>query len=149
ALDLTLRARGAADRAIAIINGLPDPDRVNSQLSRTREMLDRARTQIEACDRDRPRALLSTADDMQRRAEDAAHSGHYLAALQLTMGARERVLRALRLCDVTDDARTGAESALQATDEVIQREQEQVGGGAGRRPLLRAIEVQARAKQEF
>src|SRR5262245_48980410 len=43
ALDLTMRARLHADRAIALIKGLPDPDRVLAQLERTRELLDRAR----------------------------------------------------------------------------------------------------------
>src|SRR6185369_14100604 len=32
AVDLTLRARAHADRAISIIQGLPDPDRVLSQV---------------------------------------------------------------------------------------------------------------------
>ena len=152
ALDLTLRARAAADRAIAIINGLPDPERVLSQLERTREMLERARGHIEECNQDRARALLNAAADMQRRAEDAAHGGHYLAALQLTMGARERVLRALRLCNVADDARDSAERALHRTDEVIQRVQERLGGDppdTARRLLARASEVQGRARQEF
>src|SRR5439155_15736205 len=117
-----------ADRAIAIINGLPDPDRVLSQLERTREMLERARGRIEECNQDRPRALLNAASDMQRRAEDAAHGGHYLAALQLTMGARERVLRALRQCNVANDDQDGAERGLRRTDEVIQRAQERLGG---------------------
>jgi len=40
ALDLTMRARLHADRAIALIKGLPDPDRVLAQLERTRELLD-------------------------------------------------------------------------------------------------------------
>ncbi len=152
ALDLTLRARAAADRAIAIINGLPDPDRVLSQLNRTREMLDRARSRIEECNQDRARALLNAAEDMQRRAEDAARGGHYLAALQLTMGARERVLRALRLCNAEDDSRDGAERALRRTDDVIQRAQEALGSDppeAARQLLARAIETQTRARQEF
>ena len=115
AIDLTQRARTSADRAIAVTGDLPDPDRAQTQLDRTREMLDRARPQIEACNRERPRALLRTADDMQRRAEDAAHGGHYLAGLQLTMGARDRVARALRLCNVSDDATDAAERALRRT----------------------------------
>jgi len=152
AIDLTLRARAAADRGIAIINGLPDPDRVLSQLERTREMLDRARSRIEECNQDRPRALLNAAMDMQRRAEDAAHGGHYLAALQLTMGARERVLRALRQCNVADDDQDGADRGLRQTDEVIQRAQERLGSnppGRARELLARAVETQARAQQEI
>ena len=152
ALDLTLRARAAADRAIAIINGLPDPDRVLTQLDRTREMLDRARARIEECNQDRARALLRTADDMQRRAEDAAHGGHYLAALQLTMGARERVLRALRQCNLEDNGREGAERALRRTDEVIQRAQDRLGTqppANAQQLLSRAVETQARAQENL
>jgi hypothetical protein len=152
ALDMTLRARAAADRAIAIVNGLPDPDRVLSQLERTRDMLERARGRIEECNQDRARALLQTAGDMQKRAEDSAHSGHYLAALQLTMGARERVQRALRQCRVADDAHDGTQHALQRTDEVIQGAQERLGQGPpprARALLERAVETQARAQQEY
>ena len=39
AMDLTLRARGHADRAIAIIEGLPDPDRVLAQVERDPELI--------------------------------------------------------------------------------------------------------------
>jgi hypothetical protein len=152
ALDLTLRARAAADRAIAIINGLPDPERVLSQLQRTREMLDRARGRIEECNDDRARALLSTASEMQGRAEEAARGGHYLAALQLTMGARERVLRALRRCNAEDDSHDGAERALGRTDEIIQRAQDSLGNNPPARAselLSRATEIQARARAQF
>src|SRR5262245_25243702 len=45
-MRLTLEARGHADRAIAIVKGLPDPDRVRVQLERTREVIERARQTI-------------------------------------------------------------------------------------------------------
>ena len=39
AVRLTLQARGAADRAISMVRGLPEPDRVTAQLERTREII--------------------------------------------------------------------------------------------------------------
>src|SRR5262245_33549983 len=38
-MRLTLEARAHADRAIAIVKGLPDPDCVQIQLERTREVI--------------------------------------------------------------------------------------------------------------
>src|SRR5262249_57229176 len=111
-MDLKLRARARADSAISIIQGLPDPDRVVSQVERTRDLLDRARDRIEECDSDRAHSLLHVALDMQGRAEAAARDSRYLAALQLTLSARERGLRALRLCNVQDNLQDTAERAL-------------------------------------
>jgi hypothetical protein len=143
AVDLTLRARARADRAISLIQGLPDPDRVQSQVERTRDLLDRARDRIEECDSDRARALLHAAMDMQTRAETAARESRYLAALQLTLSARERGLRALRLCNVEDNLQDAADRALHRTDEVIVRAREIVAQS----PRPRAKEVLARAER--
>ena len=74
ALDLTFRARVRADRAIALVRGLIDPDRVLAQLERTRELLERVRDRIEECDMDRARALLRAAFEIQVRAEAAARA---------------------------------------------------------------------------
>ena len=151
-MRLTLEARGHADRAIAIIKGLPDPDRVTAQLERTREILDRVRQRIEECDNDRARALLRVAFSMQERAEVAASAGRYLAALQLTMGARERAFRALRLCHLEDNLTENAEQALRRTDDLISRAQEIVtdhGNDQARRALSQAVEVQGQATVEF
>lgn len=152
ALRLTLQARGAADRAISMVQGLPDPDRVTAQLERTREILEHARDRIGECPLERARYLLQVATAMEQRAEDAAHEERYLAALQLTMSARERALRALRLCNVTDNAREAAERALGRTDEIITRAQDVVsahGDEAARQALARATTFQAEARREF
>src|SRR5262245_19738537 len=152
ALDLTLRARQRADRAIALVNRLPDPDRVVAQIERTQDLLDRARERIEECDNDQARAMLQTAGEMQRRAQDAAKEGHYLGALQLTMGARERIHRALRMCRLDENVQESAERALRRTDELIQRAREQINDRSGevaRRELDRAVEIQGRAQAEY
>lgn len=148
---LTLEARGHADRAIAILKG-PDPDGVLAQLERTRDLLERARDRIEECEHTRARALMRTALDMQARAEGAARDGRYLAALQLSIGARERARRALRMCNVEENLRDGAERALRRTDEVIQRAHEALDDGApppALDALGRAREFQDRAAREF
>ena len=133
ALDLTRRARLHADKAIAIVQGLPDPDRVLAQLERTRELLERARERVAECDVDRARALLRAAVEMQARAEASAREGRYLAALQLTMSARERAHRALRMCNLEDNLREAAD-----------RDSE-----PARRALSRAVEIQAEAWVQF
>ena len=152
ALDLTRRARLHADKAIAIVKGLPDPDRVLVQLERTRELLDRARERVEECDRDRARALLRAAFEMQARAEASARDGRYLAALQLTMSARERALRALRICKLEDNLREAAERALTRTDELISRARETLeehDADPARQALNRARELEAEAWVQF
>jgi hypothetical protein len=151
ALDLTLRARARADRAIAIVRG-PAPDRVLAQLERTRELLERVRDRIEECNQDRPRALLRVAIEMQGRAEAAARDQRFLAALQLTLSARERALRALRLCNMEDNIQEAAERALSRTDDLISRARDLVadsGSEAARLALGRAIDLQAEAWAQF
>jgi tetratricopeptide (TPR) repeat protein len=152
ALDLTRRARLRADRAIALVRGLPDPDRVLVQLERTRELLDRARERIAECDAERARAVLRAAIEMQARAEVAGREGRYLAALQLTLSARERALRALRMCNLEDNLREAAERGLTRTDDLIGRARDLLtdrGDEQARRALERAIEVQTDAWAQF
>lgn len=152
AYDLTMRARLHADRAIALIKGLPDPDRVLAQLERTRELLDRARERIEECNVDRARSLLRAAVEMQDRAESSAREGRYLAALQLTLSARERAHRALRFCNLDENLNESAERALARTDELIARAREAVRQNdveGAHRALDRAVEVEAEAWAQF
>ncbi len=151
-MRLTLDARRRADRAIALVRGLPDPDRVEMQLERTRELMQRARERTGDCDVDRARGLIRAGVEMQSRAEEAVRSGRYLVALQLTMGARERSHRALRLCRIEENLQESAERALRRSDELIARAQEQLdanGSELARDALARAIEIEARARQDF
>lgn len=155
--QLTGQARGHADRAITIVRGLPAPDRVRAQVERTREMLDRAGQRIQECGEDRARAMLRVALEMQERAESAERSNRQLGALQLTMGARERGLRALRLCRMEESVQGAAEHALGRTDEALARVREQLESGAGdpavspmvREALARATALQDEASRQF
>ena len=152
ALDFTRRARLRAERAVALVNGLPDPDRVLVQLERTRELLDGARERMGECEVGRARAMLRAALEMQERAEASAREGRYLAALRLTMSARERALRGLRLCNLQDNLHDAAERALTRTDELIARARDLVAeheSEQARRALNRAVEQQGEAWAQF
>jgi hypothetical protein len=151
-VSLTLEARGHADRAIAIVKGLPDPDRVRVQLERTREVIDRARQTIEECNQERARGLLRIGIEMQERAETAFGDGRLLAALQLTMSARERVLTALRMCNAQENQRDRGEQVLRRTNEIILRAQDIVAEHAdehAREALSRGQQLEDRATDEF
>src|SRR5262249_31378185 len=142
---LTLRARTEAERAIAIVSGLPDADRVQGQLERTHSMLELARARLAGCDDRSVADLLREADDVQRRAESAAGEGRPLAALQLTFAARERGQEALRRCRVEDDVVDRAGRALQATDSLLVRARTS-GPEPPREMLERAGSLQSQAR---
>lgn len=152
AINLTLRARNLADQAIAIVRGLPDPDVVRTQVERTREIIDRARDRINECQNDRAHALMSVALTMQSRAEEALPASRYLAALQLTMSARERAYRALRLCRVEENLQDAAERALQRTDEILSRAHDVVSAHddeRARTALARATSLEQEARDQY
>jgi hypothetical protein len=152
ALRATLDARIRADAAIATVRGQPDPERVHNQVERTRELIERARPRVEECSDDRARHMLRGAVDMQARAEVALDGQRYLAALRLTLNARERTWRALRLCHLQDDPGENTERALQRTDELIERASQEVADGGSPRAeaaLRQAAELQTRAWAEF
>src|SRR5262245_49416280 len=147
----TFDARLHADRAIAILRGLPDPGRVRDQLERTREILDRARDRLAHCDQASARELLRIAIDMQGRAETSFGETRYLAALQLTMSARERALRALQLCNAGESLDETVASAIQRTDDLLSRVHERVDPSdheRARQLLANADNQQARARTE-
>jgi tetratricopeptide (TPR) repeat protein len=148
----TVEARTHADRAIAIVRGLPDPDRVLIQVERTSELVERSRDRLADCDETRARSLLRVGYEMQGRAEVAARESRYLAALQLTMSARERLQKAMRLCNVAESLGETASRALQRTDDVLARAREIVDEGAPEealRALRRAGALQSEARAEY
>jgi len=152
ALHLTLDARRRAEVAIATVQGLPDPDRVGTQVERSRQLLERARDRVEECADDRARALFQGAMELQDRAESALSGGRYLAALRLTMSARERGWRSLRLCNLQEDMGPNAERALQKTDVVIDRARLWIAdhpADRGRAALGQAEDLQRRATDEL
>jgi uncharacterized protein YciW len=89
---------------------------------------------------------------MQARAEAAFGEGRLLAALQLTMSARERVLTALRMCNAEENQRDRAEQVLRRTNEIILRAQDIVAEHQdehAREALSRAQQLEDRATDEF
>jgi hypothetical protein len=149
-MDLTLRARDHADRAIAMVRGLPDPDRVMAQLVQTRDGVDRAGQLITGCPDSSAHELLSQATDMQGLAESAARQDRYLAALQLTFGARERMQQALGACHQVEDLPTAAQQAVTRTDQVVIRARDSVGSqdGPAQQALQRAQQMQTQAQEQ-
>jgi len=148
----TLEARAHADRAIAIVRRLPDPERVLVQVERTGELAERARERLADCTETRARSLLRVGEEMQARAETAVRQSRYLAALQLTMSARERIFKAMRLCNVTESLGEHAARALQRTDEVVARAREGLEertSDEARRSLERAVALQSEAQAEY
>lgn len=148
----TMDARGHADRAIAMLRGLPDPERVSLQLERTQDELDRAQERLAECGEPRALNLIRVAVDMKARADGAFEQDRYLAALQLSNGARERMQKAIRICRLQEATQADAARALQRTDDVLSRVREQLGNdsGATRRQALSAIEaLQADAQLEY
>jgi len=130
----------------------PPTDRDRGQLERTRELLDRGRERLQQCGDGSANDLLASAADMQGRAEQAAGAGQHLAALQLTMGARVRIQRALQLCNVSEDDRESARRTLLRTDAVLERMR---GAGGGPPPgrsvdvLGHATDAQERARRAY
>lgn len=147
----TMDARIHADRAIALLQGLPDPGRVQEQLTRTREMLERARDRLANCEIAAAREMLRIANDMQTRAEQAYGETRYLGALQLTMSARERALRAQDLCKASESLEDAVANALQRTEDQLGHAREVVeahGNERARRLLENAQSLQTRARAE-
>lgn len=128
ALDLSRRARFRAIHAIELVRGLPDLDRVVAQVERTHEVLHQARDRTAECAEARAHRLLRAASQMQRRADDALATERPLAALQLTVGARDRAFQALRACGMREDLELSADRAIRRTDEAISRAGERIEG---------------------
>lgn len=152
AMRLTFDARGHADRAVAIVRNLPDPDRVRVQVERTSELLERAREKLHECEDSRARALMHVAVEMQARAGSALNESRFLAALQLTMSARERALKAMRLCNLEDSLEESVTRALSRTDDVLSRAREVLAGEQDARAaqVLRSAEhMQIEAQSEY
>lgn len=152
AVRLTMDARGHADRAVAILRNLPDPDRVRVQVERTAELLERSRDRLRDCEDPRARALIRVAVDMQARAETALGESRYLAALQLTMSARERTLKAMRQCKLEDSLEESVARALSRTDDVLSRARELLATSDDSRAfqVLRTAErMQSEAHAEY
>lgn len=157
AASLAGQAREHADRAIALGRGLPTQERMRGQWDRTGEMLERAAPLIRTCRDDRARELLRAALEMQERSRRAGEAGRRLGALQLTMGARARCLRALRVCRVREDDQQAAGRALSRTDEVLAGARAQLESGASggevpprlRDALRRAAALQGDASRQY
>lgn len=127
--------------------------RVDLQIDRTRRALDLVRDRVERCGDGQARTAVRRALEMQERAESAARAGRELGALQLTRGAREQGLEALRACGDAGRAPEGVVSALGRTDELLTLERRRLPADAPAvdrsAALERAAAAQRRAHEEF
>lgn len=147
----TMDARQHAERAIAISRGLPDPERVMVQLERTSELVERAGERLAGCSEGRALALVRAAAGVQARAVAAGDEGRFLAALQLTLNARQRVEKAMRLCHVVEDLAETVTRGLRRTDDALDQARRVVAEGAppqARHELGRAMRIQDEARVE-
>jgi hypothetical protein len=152
ALRRTREARGVVDRAIALARCCVEGPRIEVQLERTRDLLERARDRVESCRQDRARALMRAAVDQQALAQGAFGAGRCLIALQLTLRAREKAFDAMRLCGFEDRMEDRVQRFLAQTDLHIDRVRERVaerGGDQARSALALAMDLQSRAQAQF
>jgi hypothetical protein len=152
ALKLTMESRAHADRAIALARCCVEGARIEAQLERTQEILERVRERVESCRQDRAVAMLRVAVELQMRARAVFAEGRCLVALQLTMQSRQKALEALRICGFEDRAEDRVQHFLVQTDVLIDRAREVVdesGGEQSRQALSSAVELQARAYVQF
>ncbi len=152
ARDLTRRARELANYAIALARCCTEGDRIEAQLQRTGDVIERVRERVESCRQDRARAMLHAALELQAQARRAFAEGRCLMALNLTMRARERALNALRLCGFEDRLEDRVNLFLMRTDAMIDRARAAVdehGGPQSEAALAQAVDLQGRAYAQF
>jgi hypothetical protein len=129
--------------------------RAGVQIDRTRRMLELVRDRAERCGSAEARDAVRRATELQDRAESAERAGRHLGALQLTRGAREQGVAALRRCGGASGSPEGVVSALGRTDELLRAERERVSDlpplvpGGRTAALQRAAAAQRRAHAEF
>lgn len=152
ALDLTGRARYRAENAMRLARCCLEHDRIVAQLEHTRGLIERARERAETCGNDQARALLRTAVDQQRQAEVALSEGRCLIGLQFSLSARDKSLRALRLCGFDDRIEDRVQQFLSQTDRRLERARSAVEGARSDRAqqaLDMATELQSRAYGQY
>lgn len=151
AMQLTLEARQHVPQAGPALRGLPTAARVSLQLERTRDLLGRSRERLAGCDQPESRDELAAADMMQARADSALTEGRSLAALELSMDARNRAFRALQACNLGEDLPGTLDFALRRTDQVLTRARNATsksGDGGAQQSLQEAMRLQGQAHEE-
>jgi hypothetical protein len=94
ALKFTLAARGHGRAAFAAIRGRVGVERVTRELDRTDGLIEKARDRLGQATARRATEVLNKAVELQRQARQAFADSRPLAALRLTMAARDLLLRA-------------------------------------------------------
>lgn len=94
ALKFTMAAREHGRAAFAAIRGRVGVERVGRELDRTDGLIEKAKDRLGRLSTRRATDVLNKAVELQRQARQAFADGRPLAALKLTMAARDLLLRA-------------------------------------------------------
>lgn len=134
-------------------------DRIQTELQRTDELLQRAREklresidQLNSANAERAKSLLTIAFKMQEEAKKSCLNGDGRTAAQLTMEARDKARGALGAINLTDESEPALERQLRRTDEMLERVGERLPPDAprpARAQFERALEAQRRAWEMF
>jgi len=118
ALKFTSAAREHARAAFAAIRGRAGVERVKRELDRTDDLIQKAKERLGNSAARRATEVLNKAVELQRQARQALSENRHLAALRLTLAARDLLLRAWEAgrAGVTFEL---AEQALEENDALV------------------------------
>jgi hypothetical protein len=94
ALKFTMAAREHGKAALAVVRGRVGIERVKKELDRTDALIEKARARLGQVADKRATEVLNKAVELQRQARQAFTENRPLAALRLTLAARDLLLRA-------------------------------------------------------
>ncbi len=97
AMTRTREARGLVNRALTLVRGAVDDERVAQELAETDSVLERANDVVREAGNDSARRILETSRDHQKRARGLFADREYRAALAQTLVARRLAQRAIRI----------------------------------------------------
>jgi tetratricopeptide (TPR) repeat protein len=97
ALARTREARGLVNRALGLVRGPVDGERVAEELAETDSVLERATDVVREAGSDSARRILETAREHQKRARGLFADREFRAALAQTLVARRLAQRAIRI----------------------------------------------------
>lgn len=138
ALKFTLAAREHGKAAFAAIRGRLGVERVSRELERTDALVEKTRARLAGVVSRRAAEVLNKAVELQRQARQALSNNRPLAALKLTLAARDLLLRAWESgrSDLTPEL---VEQALAENDALIKEWADEIRAG-GDTPAAKLLE---------
>ncbi|OYD15268.1 hypothetical protein CH330_06165 [candidate division WOR-3 bacterium JGI_Cruoil_03_51_56] len=151
ALKFTMAARVHTRTAFGIVRRKGNPDRVQKEVERTKELLDKAAEQTKLVSDDRVHELLHRANDWQDQAVVALRAGQLPRALKFTFSARDLLLRVWRMVRGPANPEL-VEQALAETDRLVEQWADAIRQQSSKEALdmlERALEHQTKAQEHF